>query len=84
MARYRGTVRGGRGEASRLGHKTTGLTTVAKSWHGIIETRLYYHPRLKIDWARVVLANNIANYVLYDGPVSQYRDPRGKQLLIEE
>ena len=32
MAHFRGTVKGGRGEASRLGHKTTGLTTTCNSW----------------------------------------------------
>ena len=33
MAHFRGTVKGGRGEASRLGHKTTGLTTTCNSWN---------------------------------------------------
>ena len=33
MAHFRGIVKGGRGEASRLGHKTTGLTTTCNSWN---------------------------------------------------
>jgi len=33
MAHFRGTVVGGRSEASRLGHKTTGLTTNCNTWN---------------------------------------------------
>lgn len=32
MARFRGTVQGNRGEASRLGHVTTGLSVTARGW----------------------------------------------------
>jgi len=32
MAHFRGTVTGGRSEASRLGHKTTGLTATCNAW----------------------------------------------------
>lgn len=32
MAHFRGTVIGGRSEASRLGHKSTGLTTTCNTW----------------------------------------------------
>ena len=32
MSHFRGTVIGGRGETSRLGHKTTGLTTNCNTW----------------------------------------------------
>ena len=32
MARFRGTVQGGRSEASRLGHSTSGLTVTANGW----------------------------------------------------
>jgi len=40
MAHFRGVVQGGRGEASRNGHKTTGLTATAASWRGAIEVSL--------------------------------------------
>lgn len=33
MARFIGTVQGGRGEASRIGHNTTGLRTSCRGWH---------------------------------------------------
>lgn len=32
MARFYGTVKGGRGEASRLGHANTGLRTTCSGW----------------------------------------------------
>ena len=41
MARFRGTVQGNRGEASRLGHATTGLETTAATWNQQFTTHLY-------------------------------------------
>lgn len=32
MAQFRGTLKGGRAEVSRLGHKTTGLTAEVNGW----------------------------------------------------
>lgn len=32
MAQFRGEVIGGRGVGSRIGHKTTGLTTTCNGW----------------------------------------------------
>ncbi len=32
MARFRGTVQGGRGQAARLGHSSSGLETTANGW----------------------------------------------------
>ena len=37
MAQFRGTLRGGRGEASRLGDKQTGPTAHVNGWHCGIE-----------------------------------------------
>lgn len=41
MARFRGTVAGNRGEASRLGRAMGGLEVNAQSWSGAVCTRLY-------------------------------------------
>lgn len=41
MSHFYGTVRGSRGEASRTGGKGSGMNTVAASWSGAVETRLY-------------------------------------------
>lgn len=40
MAHFRGTIKGQRGEASRLGSKKSGLTVEAASWQGKVVVRL--------------------------------------------
>ena len=42
MSHFYGTVRGGRGEATRCGHKTTGLVTNAAGYKGSIRTEVWY------------------------------------------
>ena len=37
MAQFRGTVKGNRSEASRLGHKTTGLRVECNGWNVGVE-----------------------------------------------
>lgn len=41
MARFYGSVKGNRGEASRLGNKGSGMITVAAGWDGAIRVILY-------------------------------------------
>lgn len=41
MSHFYGIVQGGRGEATRTGHKTTGLVATAASWKGAIKTTLF-------------------------------------------
>lgn len=40
MARFYGKVKGGRGEGTRLGSATSGLTTTAAGWKGAIKVEL--------------------------------------------
>lgn len=71
MAHFRGTLCGARGEASRLGGKSSGLRTEAASWQGKVVTYLY--EKDGIDYARVSLARHNGSGCereLYDGPVS--------------
>jgi hypothetical protein len=42
MAHFRGTIRGQRGQASRLGSKASGLAVVAQSWEGQIKVTLWH------------------------------------------
>lgn len=72
MAHFRGTVRGARGEASRLGGKSSGLIVVANSWEGRVTTELYYSEAEQCDWARVVLSprSGSGGTIIYQGPVS--------------
>lgn len=53
MAHFYGTVRGGRGEGTRVGHRNTGLTTVAASWSGAIRVQLYHDAIANVDRYRI-------------------------------
>lgn len=55
MSRFYGTLQGGRGEATRCGHKTSGLTTNAAGWHGSIKTHVYYDEATDTDRFEVAL-----------------------------
>jgi len=39
MAQYKADIQGGRGEVSRLGHKTSGISSWVRGWHSGIEVR---------------------------------------------
>ena len=42
MAQFRGTVQGNRSQSSRLGHKTSGLTTECNGWNIGIRCYAYF------------------------------------------
>lgn len=72
MAHFRGTVSGARGEASRLGHKASGMRVEAQSWQGKVVTVLTYDETTGKDMATVYLErhNGAGTSVqLYSGPV---------------
>lgn len=73
MARFRGTIRGQRGEASRLGSPSSGLSAHIAGWQGAVDVELY--DKDGVDMARVSLGQHHSRgqwppRVLYDGPVS--------------
>lgn len=82
MAHFYGTLRGNRGQASRLGTKESGLHTQAMAWGGMVQVQLYHKDGQ--DFALVELYDHPHNdggrlrRVLYDGPVdpSQNADLR--------
>ncbi len=41
MSHFYGTLKGGRAEVTRTGHRTTGLHTVAASWAGAVHVDLH-------------------------------------------
>ena len=43
MSHFYGTVDGGRSEATRQGHKKTGIVTNAASWSGAVRVSLYHN-----------------------------------------
>lgn len=70
MAHFLGTVRGNRGEASRLGSAASGLHVRAASWQGAVDVELY--TRDGIDYTRVSLSQHHGHgirHTLYDAPV---------------
>ena len=72
MAHFYGTIQGARGEASRLGHKSSGLTVKAASWQGAVLTVLSHVDGR--DWATVYLTRHRGagigiDRTLYDGPI---------------
>jgi len=86
MARFMGTVEGGRGVASRLGHATTGLTVRAKSYSGTITVELGvdYMGR---DTVRIGVregSTNGAAYTLYSGLVVTLADKPSLNTLLRD
>ena len=53
MAQFRGTVHGNRSVASRLGHKSSGLTTECNGWNIGIECYAYYDDEKNRDVIKV-------------------------------
>lgn len=73
MAQFRGTIQGRRGEASRLGDKSSGLHVEAQSWDGKVVIELSHDDDKNVDVARVTLRQHhgAGTYrLLYEGPVS--------------
>ena len=70
MAHFYGTLKGARGEASRLGTKSSGLRTVAASWQGAVDVWLYEKDGR--DYASISLMpwrGAGKDVAIYDGPV---------------
>ena len=84
MAQFYGTVKGARGEASRLGHKSSGLTTVAASYYGAVQTELRHNDDTGQDEYRVVerpwrgsgTNRVICDWRPFNAPVSRVETPR--------
>ena len=71
MAHFYGTIEGNRGQATRCGSKSSGMTSYAASWAGAVRTVAY--EKDGVDMARVELTTwkGAGGYrLLYDGPIS--------------
>jgi hypothetical protein len=55
MAQFFGSAQGRAGQGTRLGTKSSGLTTEAAGWGGCIETRLWYDSVQECDKFEVIL-----------------------------
>ena len=72
MAHFWGSIKGNRGEASRLGTKNSGLHSVTASWQGAVETYISYDTETGKDIASVFLIpwyGKGTRQTLYVGPV---------------
>ncbi|MBM9514719.1 hypothetical protein [Desulfogranum marinum] len=61
MAQYRGVVQGGRGEASRLGHKTSGLQVEANGWDIGAEVSLSWNEEEQRDELSITINSGSNN-----------------------
>ena len=49
MAQYRGSIEGSRGEAHRLGTKSSGIEACVASWDGAIVTEMYWDAKAEVN-----------------------------------
>lgn len=85
MARFYGTVQGGRGQASRLGHASTGLRVSAQSHSGDIDVQFYVRLEDETDMVRIKVKEHGGGYlgkVLYNGPVADLLDRDARSTMI--
>lgn len=71
MSHFYGTLQGSRGEATRCGTKSSGISTYTASYAGCVFASVQLNSD-GVDWARVSLEKWQGNGVympLYDGPV---------------
>lgn len=53
MAHFYATIKGNRGEASRMGTKDSGIVSYTASWFGAIRTQLWYDEEKDCDMVKV-------------------------------
>ena len=78
MAMFYGTIRGGRGEATRLGHANTGLRTTTQSHEGSIIVSMYVaNAGLQcVDISVGTGSTGSGNWILYSGPIKNLFDDK--------
>lgn len=77
MAHFYGSVKGQKGEGTRLGSKSSGLQVYAAAWQGAVYVGLYHNAKTGQDMATVSLVpwhGSGASRTLYVGPVSGGED----------
>lgn len=85
MARFFGTVQGGRGEATRLGHANTGLHVSAQSYHGSVVVML--DDEGGETYVTIGVARRSCRHfdeVLYRGPIAALFGPGARIRLLQE
>lgn len=87
MARFYGTVQGGRGEATRLGHESSGLRVSAQSYSGDIVVSIGASSAYPGEDVAHIYIRPHGGYgegkTLYDGPISQLLSQSGRKTLMQ-
>ena len=79
MSHFYGTIHGNRGEASRCGSKSSGMTTYCASWNGAVKCETYIDDEGK-DCVRVEKTKWQGcgeNKLLYNGPIGVTESKEG-------
>lgn len=82
MARFYGTVQGGRGEATRLGHATSGLHVTAQSYSGDICVNLNDVDGEDWVWIAVKDHGPAPTKQIYCGPVRKLVDDDARATML--
>ena len=83
MDRFYGTVQGGRGEATRLGHATSGLDVSAQSYSGDIVARLFDQDGEDWCWIRIQKHGGADYQILYRGPIKDLLDQSARATMMK-
>jgi hypothetical protein len=84
MARFYGSIQGARGEATRLGHRNSGLMTVARSYSGSVVVELYADG--EEDCVRISVAEGSTTRgekLIYNGPLSRILEQGARKTMLQ-
>ena len=72
MAQYKADIRGGRGQTSRLGHKTSGIWAWIRGWSSGVEVRGQWNDEKQEDEFKIYLTGGSgSSYERYIGKVTE-------------
>jgi len=82
MARFYGTVQGGRGRATRLGHATSGLSVTAQSYSGDVIVNLC--DAEGDDHVHIYVRDHSGgrSKLIYHGPITQLLDQSERKTML--
>jgi len=88
MARFYGTVQGGRGRAARAGSARSGLEVRAQSWSGDVTVRLTapLDADNSTDCVEISVGNHssTARWILYVGPIRDLLEKEGQHAIVRK
>lgn len=82
MARFYGTVQGVRGEATRLGHASSGLRVTAQSYSGDVCIRLYANGDIDCVEIQVEGHGCSRGKTIYRGPIRDLLEDDARRTML--